>query len=156
MPFRFRLRSLFLLIVAAAILSELLKWASGTHESPFVVGFGYFAYGGIAGLTLYTFGVLLSMIASQSPTGQRIGIFAGATVSTIVWLLIVILWTKSWIPVCGTYCVLVVALMVLVTKSDLITDLDVSPQKTMDRLHKAKGEALTSIERRARQHNDEN
>ena len=147
---RFRLRSLFVLVVTAAILSELLQWATGARESPFVVGFGYFAYGGIVGLTVYVCAAILSMIASQSAAGQRVGVMTGAAVSTIVWLSFVIAPTISWVPVWGIYSALVVTLMVFVTKSDLVTDESISPQRTMERLHRAKDEVLAQEVNRSR------
>ncbi len=148
MPLRFRLRSLFFLVVTAALLSELMQFVNGSRESPIVEGFGYFAYGGIAGLSLYTAGVLLTMLASQSPTGQRIGVIAVAVSSTLTWLLIVVVATRLWIPVCVIYSALVVVLMVILTKGDLATDADISPEQTIQRLRRAKNEALTHVEQR--------
>lgn len=146
-PIQFRLRSLFLLLAIVAVVSEFSRWAIGGHESPFSVGLACFVYGGIAGLLTYASVATMWVVASRSPTAQRIGIIISSALSTIVWLLIVIVPTISWIPVCGLYSALVVTLMAFLTRSELASDDSISPEHTLQRLQRAKAEVSSNLDK---------
>ncbi len=148
-PIQFRLRSLFLLLVIVAFVSEFSRWAIRGHESPVLVGLTLFGYGGVAGLLTYAITATMSVVASRSPSAQRIGIIVSFALSTIVWLLIVIVPMISWIPVCGVYSVLVVTLMAFLIRSEFAGGDSISPEHTLRRLHRAKAEALSNLSKKS-------
>ena len=148
-PTRFRLRSLFKLVVLAALASEFLGWAIGVRNSPFFVGVACFAYGGIAGLLTFTCTATMLVTALRSPTGQKIGFVVGAALSTILWVICVMLSTYPWPPICVIFSALAVTLMVFLTRNELAIEESISPEHTLRRLQRAKVEILSSLNKKS-------
>ncbi len=139
-PIRFRLRTLFCLVAAGAVLSEIMRWASSGGESPFFIGLLVFSYGGFVAILCYVIAVVGFVLANRSAISPRFANRVVSIVCFLVWLAIVVSFTFPWPPVCALYAGTVVILMALMLRSKWEVEESSSPERTLKRLLRTKAE----------------
>lgn len=141
--FRFRLRSVFVFITAVALFSEVMRFALGLGESPFVISMASFAYGGLVGLMCFAFFGVLSVLVSRNIRARFVVMVIGAIAATAVWMGVIIFVTHHWVPMCVLFSCLACVLIILTVRNELAEQANqqLHPEVTLKRLRRAKDEA---------------
>jgi hypothetical protein len=136
-PLRFSLRSLMLVVVAAAVLSGTLRGLV-RGDPTFLLGIGSFCYGGIIAIPCYAFVASLAVLTTKSTWGERAGdLFAGA-VGVAAWITFLIAALGKWPQLCVVYSFFATAIMGWMVWRGWDSDPGPSPEVTLDRLLQAK------------------
>jgi hypothetical protein len=144
--YRFRLRTLFYLVIAAALIS-----ASGRaivqRDPTMFLGIGTFVYGGIIALPCYAFIASLAGLAAKTRMGQRGSEVFAALVGASAWIAFIIVVLGRWPQLCVAYGLIAVGIMALaVWKSWNVVDESPEPEASLQQLLRAKKECAQSLE----------
>ena len=148
--FRFRLRTLFGLVVAVAILSGLGRAIVQGDPSMFM-GIGAFCYGGIVALPCYAFVASLAGLATTTRWGQRgCEIFAGL-IGAAAWITVIVAILGKWPQLCVVYSLFAIALMAVAIWKGWRPEEGPEPEESLRRLLQAKKEFSEQRDRERRE-----
>ena len=138
--FRFSLRALFLLMLAAAVLSGVVRSFVVRDQafSQLFVGIGVFCYGGIIALPCYAFVGSLLVLTTTTTRGQRAGEVFAAIVAAAVWISFFVATIGKWPQLCVFYSLAVIAIIVWLVRRNWKIEAGPSPEGTLARLSEAK------------------
>jgi len=137
--YRFRLRTLFYLVVIVALASGVGRSIANGDPGMFM-GIGAFCYGGIVALPCYAFVASLAGLATTSRWGQRGSeVFAGL-VGAAAWITVIVAVLGRWPQLCVAYSLLAVAIMAIVIWRGWKPEDSPAPAATLKRLLQAKHE----------------
>lgn len=141
--FRFRLRTVFVLITAVALVSEVMRFALGLGELPFVIALLSFAYGGLAGLICFAFVGVMSVLVARDIRHQFVVLVVGAVAATAIWTGVIIVVTYRWVPLCVLCSCGAGVMMVLTARNEVLEqeNQQLQPDVTLARLRQAKEDA---------------
>jgi hypothetical protein len=145
--FRFRLRSLFVLVATAGVVSGIARsLIQGDHALSYVfVGLGVFCYGGVAAIPCYAFVAALMVITTKTTWGQRAGEIFAAVVGAAVWMSFIFAILKDWPLVCTTFSLVIAGIMVGLVKTGWTIPEGPAPEGMLKRLLATKKECQQTI-----------
>jgi hypothetical protein len=142
--FRFRLRSLFILVVAFAVASALFRSIVRGDSTSFL-GIGAFCYGGIVAIPCYAFVASLMVLTTESIRGQRAGELFAAVVSAAAWIGFVAVALNQWPQLCLLYSPAIIAIIGWLVRLSWKTIDGPSPEETLRRLKQAKEDCSQAL-----------
>ena len=143
-PLRFTLRSLMLVVLAAAVLCGALRgFVRG--DPTFLLGIGTFCNGGIVALPCYAFVASLAVLTAKTTWGERAGdVFAGL-VAVAAWVTFLVSALGRWPQLCVVYSLCATAVIGWVMWQGWKQEAGPSPEATLDRLLLAKQECTERL-----------
>lgn len=150
--YRFRLRTLFYLVLAVAILSGVGRSIVRGDPTMFM-GIGAFFYGAIVALPCYAFVASLAGLATTSRWGQRgCEVFAGL-VGAAAWITVIVAILGKWPQLCVVYSLFAVAMMAFAIWRGWLPEDGPAPEATLRRLLQAKRECSQKLDRESHESN---
>jgi hypothetical protein len=145
--FRFQLRSLFIVVAAAGVLSGIARsLIQGDHALSFVfIGLGVFCYGGVVAIPCYAFVAALMVITTKTTWGQRAGEILSAVVGAAVWISFVVAILRDWPLVCIAFSLAIAGIMVWLVKVGWTIPDGPAPEGTLKRLLATKKECQQTM-----------
>jgi hypothetical protein len=138
--FRFSLRSLFFIMLAAAVACGAMRAVVFQDQSfnrlAFVIG--AFFYGGIVALPCYAFVGSLMVLTTRTTWGQRAGEMFAAVVGAGAWIGFFLATIGDWPLLCVVYSALVLAIMVWLVRANWKAEDGPSPEPMLEQLRAAK------------------
>jgi hypothetical protein len=139
---RFSLRSLFLIMLAAAVACAAMRAVVFQDQSfarlAFVIG--VFFYGGIVAIPSYAFVGSLMVLTTRTTLGQRVGEVFSAAVGAAAWIGFFVATITDWPTLCVAYSTIVLAIMVWLVRENWKIELGPSPEAMLEKLREAKSQ----------------
>ena len=138
--FRFRLRSLFILMAAVGLLSGLAR--SAVQGDPALallfVGIAVFCYGGIFAITGYAFVAALLTLSTKTSWGQRASELFAAFVGASIWIAFVSVTLAKWPQVAILFSLAIILIIGWIVRNNWTLPEGPSPENSLRRLLSAK------------------
>jgi hypothetical protein len=139
-PFRFHLRTLFILIAVVGVASGIAR--SVVHGDQALgllfIGIAVFCYGGIIALPCYAFVGSLAVLTTKTTWGQRTGEIVAAIIGAMAWISFVVIAMRSWPQVCVLFSIIIIAIITWLVRTGWNTPEGPSPESSLQRLLAAK------------------
>jgi hypothetical protein len=135
--FRFGLRSLFVLLAAAGVVSAVLRSLVNGDATMFL-GIGAFCYGGIVAICVYAFVGSLIVLSTTTTRGQRAGEIFAAAISAAAWIGFICAALYRWPQLCVVQSIVVVGIIGWLVRMNWKIEDGPSPEGMLGRLREAK------------------
>ena len=132
-PFRFGLRSLFILLAAAGVVCALLR-SLVQNDSSIFLGVGAFCYGGIIAIPAYAFVGSLMVLSTTTTWGQRAGEIFAAAIGAAAWISFICVALSKWPQLCVVQSLVVVGVIVWLVRMNWKPEEGPSPEGMLRRL----------------------
>ena len=142
---QFRLRTVFIFIVLAAIISEISRLTI-FGESPFLLAVTLFGIGGIFSILLCAFLVMLGIAVAREAETQRITFVAAGAAGGVTWVVFLLVYAPM--PMSFVLSCVATFLLVQCIRAELAAaDSGRPPEETLQRLKSAKTEVRKHLYR---------
>ena len=136
-PFRFGLRSLFIVLAAVGIVCALLR-SLVQGDTTMFLGIGAFCYGGIVAIPVYAFVGSLMVLTTKTTRGQRAGEISAAVVGAAAWIAFIFATLGKYPQLCIVQSLAVIAIIAWLVRINWKIEEGPSPEGTLRRLMQAK------------------
>jgi hypothetical protein len=135
--FRFGLRSLFVVLAAAGVVSAVLRSLVNGDATMFL-GIGAFCYGGIVAIPVYAFVGSLIVLSTTTTRGQRAGEIFAAAIGAAAWIGFICAALYRWPQLCVVQSIVVVGIIGWLMRMNWKIEEGPSPEGMLGRLMEVK------------------